>query len=1280
MSDIEIKLRNADKKTENLISGQKNKLTVNSSSEVTVIEMEDINFHFDSAVLLPDYGPTAPQPGTEEQNRITGLGVLFACFKQCEKTDFKQRILIAGHTDKKGTDQYNLTLSQKRAENVFFMFTDKRSSWVDSSNEKHQDEDIQQILKWISFNFQFDCDPGDITNKMNPETEQAILNFQKRYNVDFVTLNIHQNRFNHIFTKIDEDGKVGKQTWGAFFDMYTLELLIVMGITEDGLNDEIAKLQFVEKSPPHPAPVIGCGENHPASEAKTEDENPVDRRVELLFFDDGEEPELKCHPRKLICNPSKCDLYPKGFFKRNPVKVDPLPLPSGLAVRVHLKFVYKNPEGTERAFPQGFPYTLKFEDNTEEQRTIDTDRGQVFLQILRSKKTFTITFSFPETNFIAEPKDTSGKDELIKEGDVNGKIKNGSKVFNLPLQFDLKNSSWTLSPTVSNFDDNEKKFTNIDDLTIENIGSEASPIQMSLDPKWKFYKFLYFDRLLRTKKNILPLLMEVFIDSSKAGTSPDIKSNWTTDIEGCQCFPFILQTTAPGTKPLIQFKTDTNTFIESKKDGTRTLVSGTAKDTAEGDRIRFYDIPVLWKSKNYFAKLSGGTGNPPAKVGKFEDLAIETTSDTKPLLFSLDDIILTDKDLKPINWIPDNKIENRISIFCNSFSRSGPNSDDLSSEGLFKPDGKAFIDGTNIKTFTSNNNGFFTQLPTDEKTRNYISDYPDWTRLIIAQGNFFDAFDKRTIEGQGDVTGARAAVSILDVFASPSTFVQPRTDRPRLPAPVKSNFCEVQAFFEQDHVIFNHIGRFDMIRLRCCDLDKDDATEVGACMVYLRLFFNFNSNIKASFNPNAVPLNLTGNTALDWIETAILNLLHRWNGPDIVGKITFNPGSAIILPSNPADKKFKAKVIWFSQSLPKEKSHFEIGVFKDTTDPGGVRGFMRSKPGEGVLGETDNAPLFVVTKTDASGNTTVQNFTGFFTFAHESGHGGSLVDEYIEPTTSGNIPGFDSYSPGSPFSLDDQAMMRANREVRARHYWYIAEWFRQLEGNNKIEYKVNYGPHNYILPHISDDPKNNFKGEPVKNFIGWPAAEKDDQKLGPHGKFNIFFYPLGEEKYSAEFLPGLAKSSGTFNGLIIVLVKIEFDFPTNDSTKIRNFISNADSKISIKFNFPNKFGAKGSILGKNFDRILLNFAPRYFAKNFSTTKRTDTSEHIFVKVRDTGTAEWDSGLFSNDHKLFFPMDKPDSFADFFGNMVGLADGTLGNPTSYKPIAKLVIPDAEVFSL
>ena len=244
----------------------------------------------------------------------------------------------------------------------FICLNASRTEWVNSSEDKYKIEDIQQILKWISFNFEYDCDPGKITNEMDSETQTALLNFQKRYNIDFVTLKIHQNRFTHEFIKIDEDGKMGKQTWGAFFDMYMLELLIILGINEDGLIELKDKLQFLKKSHSNPAPTVGCGENFPASGSTTEDENAVDRRVEILFFDEGEEPKLECHPSRFNCIKSKCDLYPKDrFYKHEPVEVEPLPLPSGVAVRVHLKFLYKTPEGNERPLPKSFPYILKYQ-------------------------------------------------------------------------------------------------------------------------------------------------------------------------------------------------------------------------------------------------------------------------------------------------------------------------------------------------------------------------------------------------------------------------------------------------------------------------------------------------------------------------------------------------------------------------------------------------------------------------------------------------------------------------------------------------------------------------------------------------------------------------------------------------------------------------------------------------------------------------------------------------------------------------------------------------------
>ncbi|HEX9740577.1 MAG TPA: peptidoglycan-binding domain-containing protein, partial [Ignavibacteriaceae bacterium] len=689
------------------------------------------------------------------------------------------------------------------------MLKGNRSKWVDSSLAKNQVEDVQQILKWISFNFQYDCDPGPKTNSMNAETKIAIEKFQKRYNLDFVDLNKHDEKFERTFESIDEDGKMGKETWGAFFDMYVLELLIVMGIKEEGLIDIQSSLDFLEKGPGSPAPVVGCGENFPKSGSTSEEANPVDRRVEILFFDETEEPELKCHPAKLVCKKSLCDLFnTKRVYKPVPVEVLPLPLPSGMAVRAHLKFAYKSPEGDERAFPKGFPFILKFGDGTSEEQTITSDNGQVFLQVLREKKSFTIEFKFTETNFIASPE--SGSDELVPESGIQDKIKNKFRVFTIPLEWNLKNSEWELSPTVSNFDDTAKEFKNLDDLSVENIGSEASPINMNLNPHWQYVKFLYFDRWVKKKLSLPSVLVEAFNNS--ISVKADILSNWITQEEASQAIPWIIrETNKPDKDILLRVRTKEDTYIETAGDEsnfTRKLVTqGAAVSSdigvnvgesvninfnfANAFRLRFYDLPKLWKSSKYFAQLSGGKDAPAQKVGKFEDLASEETEDKKPLIISLDDIILTDKVGKPINWKPDEQIENRIAIFHHSFLKSGPQKDDLSSVGLYKPDGRAFAGGTSPKTFTGNNLGYFTQLPKDEKDRNYISDYPDWTRMIITQGNIFDVFDKRTEEGKGDVIGARAGILIFDVFSSSNTFVPPGDNRPRVSSPQKSSFCDI---------------------------------------------------------------------------------------------------------------------------------------------------------------------------------------------------------------------------------------------------------------------------------------------------------------------------------------------------------------------------------------------------------------------------------------------------------------------------------------------------------
>jgi hypothetical protein len=286
-----------------------------------------------------------------------------------------------------------------------------------------------------------------------------------------------------------------------------------------------------------------------------------------------------------------------------------------------------------------------------------------------------------------------------------------------------------------------------------------------------------------------------------------------------------------------------------------------------------------------------------------------------------------------------------------------------------------------------------------------------------------------------------------------------------------------------------------------------------------------------------------------------------------------------------------------------------------------------------------------------------------------------LNDEYVENTTPTSLPspwlpGFDSFSPGSPYVIDNAAIMRSNRNVRPRHFWHLAEWLRDYFGGS-TEFEVRHGSHTYRLPHHTDAP--------AKSFANFPLKTAPDEERGDHGKYDVFFYPLGAEHFSVNILPSRAGKPGTFDGIIVVLVKMEFDFDTDSAATIHSWLTSIDSQITMRYNY--KFYVSGTFSGVTYNRCLLHFAPRYFADDYSKQDPRDDDEHIEIDVPDTGVPEWDSGIFSDDHELHFPRNQPAHvFARFFAHMLGLADGTQNDPNSYTAIARAVIPDATVHSI
>ncbi|GEM_PF-799493 len=166
------------------------------------------------------------------------------------------KILIVGHTDTSGKEDFNLKLSLERAESVAAYLADDADAW-----EKHfQDGDkskcwgtreIQIMLRRLP-----DGGPpfliGKADGKAGPATEAAVRRFQESQG-------------------LKADGVAGPKTRKALIQAY-------MSLDKTSLPKD-AKVT-----------AHGCGEFFPVAEVKDGAKSPQDRRAEIFFFDGEIEP------------------------------------------------------------------------------------------------------------------------------------------------------------------------------------------------------------------------------------------------------------------------------------------------------------------------------------------------------------------------------------------------------------------------------------------------------------------------------------------------------------------------------------------------------------------------------------------------------------------------------------------------------------------------------------------------------------------------------------------------------------------------------------------------------------------------------------------------------------------------------------------------------------------------------------------------------------------------------------------------------------------------------
>lgn len=311
----------------------------------TQLELQDELFRTNSAVVMPDGNPApaasdqggeaAEQEVAEQPDPLTAIARALRFVEE----NAKRKILVAGHTDTEGAASANQALSEQRAQLAHALLTGKRDVFADTADKRHRVGDYKQILKWAArelieleqpdgaappeHDFS-ECDPGEV-DEIAGSGVNPLSAFQRAYNANKAALGASAD-------DLKVDGAIGPKTWGAIYDCYDFAIRRALG--EDAT--ETAKLRSALVFLMSDKPFVGFGESHPIDAiGKDNFKSQANRRVEILFFERGDEPDLDV----LKNDPNDTELYTPGVYERVP-----LPAP-GSALRIGTPLRLETMEG-----------------------------------------------------------------------------------------------------------------------------------------------------------------------------------------------------------------------------------------------------------------------------------------------------------------------------------------------------------------------------------------------------------------------------------------------------------------------------------------------------------------------------------------------------------------------------------------------------------------------------------------------------------------------------------------------------------------------------------------------------------------------------------------------------------------------------------------------------------------------------------------------------------------------------------------------------------------------
>lgn len=297
-------------------------------NKATVIRLGDGHFQTGSAVLLPEGGGSVNGGPAKDAPFSLAMALRF------NEERPGQSLLFGGHADSVGADKSNDQLSEKRGELSHALLTGNRDKFAEIAQETGKVSDWKKILDWSSRTFADLEPPPDAPAPAHSFSEvqvgaiddnattgkKPLEAFQRAYNANKPALGAHAD-------DLKVDGSMGKKSWGAIFDLYQFKMADELGEVDseedeadpkkklEGLGKLRALVSFLPTSKPFLAfgekiPVDGIGKDNVASAAN--------RRVEMLFFESGHEPDVGV----LNEAPDVSELYSPDAYERAEVQAD----------------------------------------------------------------------------------------------------------------------------------------------------------------------------------------------------------------------------------------------------------------------------------------------------------------------------------------------------------------------------------------------------------------------------------------------------------------------------------------------------------------------------------------------------------------------------------------------------------------------------------------------------------------------------------------------------------------------------------------------------------------------------------------------------------------------------------------------------------------------------------------------------------------------------------------------------------------------------------------------